>query len=81
MTSTTSYPKELRARAVRLVLEHGGEYPPEWAAVESIAAKLGMTRETLSRWVGGPRWTDGTPIVLPELGAAERFKARRCRVT
>jgi len=51
MTSTTRYPQELRERAVRLVLEHGGDYPSEWAAIESISAKLGMTKETLRRWV------------------------------
>lgn len=51
MTSPTRYPQELRERAVRMVLEHGGEYPSEWAALGSISAKLGMTRETLRRWV------------------------------
>ncbi|HUY09921.1 MAG TPA: hypothetical protein VMW80_10850 [Candidatus Dormibacteraeota bacterium] len=48
MTSTSRYPQE---RAVRLLLEHGGEYPSEWAAIESFSAKLGMTKETLRRWV------------------------------
>jgi transposase len=51
MESPTRYPQELRERAVRMVLEHGGEYPSEWAALGSISAKLGMTRETLRRWV------------------------------
>jgi len=51
MTSPTRYPQELRERAVRMVPEHGGEYPSEWAALGSISAKLGMTRETLRRWV------------------------------
>jgi len=53
MTSMTRYPQELREWAVRLVLEHGGEYLSEWAAIESISAKLRMTKETLRRWV---RW-------------------------
>jgi transposase-like protein len=51
MTSPTRYPQELRERAVRMVLAHGGEYPSEGAALGSISAKLGMTRETLRRWV------------------------------
>jgi len=44
MTCTTRYPQELRERAVRLVLERGGEYPSEWAAIESILSKLGITK-------------------------------------
>jgi len=36
---------------VRLVLKHGGDYPSEWAAIESIAGTLGMTKKTLRRWV------------------------------
>jgi len=34
-----------------LVLEHQGEYPSQWAAISSIAAKCGMTAETLRKWV------------------------------
>lgn len=51
MTSTTRYPQELRERAARLLVEHGGEYPSEWAAIESISFKLRMTNEALQRWV------------------------------
>ena len=40
-----------RERAVRLVLEHEGEYPSQWAAITSIATKCGMTPETLRKWV------------------------------
>lgn len=42
---------EIRERAVRLVLEHKGEYPSQWAAISSIATKCGMTPETLRKWV------------------------------
>ncbi len=42
---------EVRERAVRLVLEHAGEYPSQWSAIESIASKCGMTPETLRKWV------------------------------
>jgi len=41
----------MRERAVRLVLEHQGEYPSQWAAIGSIATKCGMTPETLREWV------------------------------
>jgi transposase len=42
---------EVRERAVRLVREHEGEYPSQWAAITSIATKCGMTPETLRKWV------------------------------
>jgi len=51
MTRTGRYPVEVRERAVRLVLEHAGDYASEWAAITSIAAKCGMTAETLRKWV------------------------------
>ena len=51
MTRATRYPAEVRERAVRLVLEHAGEYTSEWAALTSIAAKCGMTPETLRKRV------------------------------
>jgi transposase len=51
MTQRPRYPLEVRERAVRLVLEHVGEYPSQWAAITSIAAKCGMTPETLRKWV------------------------------
>lgn len=52
MTRPAKYPRELRERAVRLVLEHRDEYDSEWEAMRSIAAKLGIgTTETLRKWV------------------------------
>jgi transposase-like protein len=54
MTNQTKSPKfspEVRERAVRMVLDHAGDYPSQWAAIASIAAKIGCTAQTLSNWV------------------------------
>lgn len=42
---------ETKAKAVRLVREHRGEYPSEWSAITTVAKRLGMTGETLRTWV------------------------------
>jgi len=42
---------EVRERAVRMVQEHRGEYPSLWAAIESIAPKIGCVPQTLNDWV------------------------------
>ena len=42
---------EVRERAVRMVLEHRGEYPSLWAAIDSIAPKIGCVPQTLHTWV------------------------------
>ena len=51
MTKTKQFSPEVRERAVRLVQEHRGEYPSLWAAVESIAPKIGCVPQTLLTWV------------------------------
>ena len=53
MTKNTSnrFSPEVRQRAVRMVLEHGGDHASQWAAIGSIAGKIGCTAETLRRWV------------------------------
>ena len=45
------YSPEVRARSVRMVLEHRGDYASQWSAIVSIASKIGCTGETLRRWV------------------------------
>lgn len=51
MTRRTRYSQEVRERAVRMVFEHQGEYASEWAAIQSIATKIGCSAETLRNWV------------------------------
>jgi transposase len=51
MKKPTTYSPEVRERAVRLVLEHEGEYNSQWAAIQSIAEKIGCSAETLRNWV------------------------------
>ena len=51
MTKQKQFSPEVRERAVRLVLEHQAEYETQWAAIRSIAAKIGCSAETLRLWV------------------------------
>ncbi len=51
MNKSTRYSPEVRERAVRLVFEHQGEHASQWAALTSIASKIGCTPETLRKWV------------------------------
>ena len=51
MKRVTKYSPETRERAVRLVWEQARQHPSEWAAISSIAEKVGCTPETLRKWV------------------------------
>jgi len=51
MTQHIRYSPEVRERAVRMVFDHSKEYSSQWAAIVSIAAKIGCSPETLRKWV------------------------------
>ncbi len=48
---SSKYAPEVRERAVRMVFEHAGEHASQWAAIGSIATKIGCDPETLRGWV------------------------------
>jgi transposase-like protein len=66
MSRPSKYSPELRERAVRMVLDHAPDHPSQWAAIRSVAEKLGCTVEALRRWVRQSDRDAGTrPDALP----------------
>jgi transposase len=51
MNKSNKFSPEVRQRAVRMVREQRGEYPSLWAAVVSIAPKIGCVPQTLLEWI------------------------------
>lgn len=72
--TANKFSPEVRARAVRMVLDHEGEHSSRWAAVSSIAAKIGCTAQTLNEWVKEAEVDSGKRTGLPS-DMAEKMKA------
>ena len=75
---TPPFPPEVRERAVRLLLDHQGEHGSQYAAIRSVAAKIGCTAETLRGWVRQAERDQGLRAGLragPTTAEQERIKA------
>src|SRR5215470_4262878 len=71
------YDQDTKARAIRLVREHAGDYPSEYAAITAVASRLGMTAETLRKWLRQAEVDGGERPGVSTEDAAEIRKLRR----
>jgi len=71
------YDKNTKAKAIRLVREHSGDYPTEWAAITAVSGRLGMSAETLRKWIRQAEVDEGKAAGVPSSESAEIRELRR----
>jgi transposase len=71
------YDASTRAKAVRLVREHAGDYPTQWAAIKAVSGRLGMSTETLRKWLRQAEVDEGAALGVTSAESAEIRELRR----
>jgi transposase len=72
----TRYDASTKAKAIRLVREHAGDYPTQWAAITAVSGRLGMSAETLRKWIRQGEVDEGK---APGVSRAESAEIRELR--
>jgi transposase len=76
MCMPSKYDPNVKAKAIRLVREHAGDYPTEYAAITAVAGRLGMTPETLRKWIRQAEVDEGK---MPGTTTAESAQIRELK--
>jgi transposase len=77
MARRSKFSREVRERAVALVFEQVGQYGSQWEAICSVAAKVGVSGETLRKWVRQAEVDAGTRAGTSSEESVELKKLRR----
>lgn len=72
--TTNKFSPAVRARAVRMILDHEGDYPSRWSAEVSVADKIGCAPRTLHKWVKRAEVDSGKRVGVPS-DTVDRLKA------
>ena len=73
----SKYDASTKVRAIRLVREHAGDYRTEWAAITAVSGRLGMSAETLRKWIRQAGADEGTASGVTSSESAEIRELRR----